>query len=69
MQKSGGAIPFAGKKTKSSDKYTFSVKKIKEDYWELAIDKSLEKGEYAFTINQSMGSMDEGITIFAFGIE
>ena len=69
MQKSGGAIPFASKKAKSSDKYTFSVKKIKEGYWELVVDKPLEKGEYAFTINQSMGSMDGGITIFAFGID
>lgn len=69
VQKSGGAIPFASKKTKSSDKYTFSVKKIKEGYWELVVDKPLEKGEYAFTINQSMGSMDGGITIFAFGID
>ncbi len=69
VQKSGGAIPFASKKTKSSDKYTFSVKKIKEGYWELAIDKPLEKGEYAFTINQSVGSMGGGITIFAFGID
>ncbi len=69
IQKSGGAIPFASKKTKSSDKYTFSVKKIKEGYWELVVDKLLEKGEYAFTINQSTGSMDGGIIIFAFGID
>ncbi len=69
MQKSGGAVPFASKKAKSSYKYTFSVKKIKEGYWELVVDKPLEKGEYAFTINQSMGSMDGGIRIFAFGID
>ncbi|MEO8415529.1 MAG: hypothetical protein ABI472_17845 [Ginsengibacter sp.] len=69
IQKSGGAIPFASKKAKPSDKYTFSVQKIKEGYWELVVDKPLEKGEYAFTINQSMGSMDGGITIFAFGID
>lgn len=69
MQKSGGAIPFASKKTKSSDKYSFSVKKIKEGYWELVIDKPLGKGEYAFTTNQAMGSLDNDITVFAFGID
>ncbi|MEP6950446.1 MAG: hypothetical protein ABI863_14270 [Ginsengibacter sp.] len=69
IQKSGGAIPFAGKKTKSSDKYSFSVKKIKDGYWELVVDKPLGKGEYAFTTSQALGSMDGGTTVFAFGID
>jgi hypothetical protein len=47
MQKGGGA--FGSKKLQSSDKYTFSVRKIREGYWELVIDKTLPKGEYAFT--------------------
>jgi hypothetical protein len=71
MQKSGAAIPFASKKTQSSNKYSFSVKKIREGYWELVIDKPLPKGEYAFSmLIMGMGSaMDGGTTLFAFGID
>ena len=70
MQKYGGAIPFANKKSKSSDKYTFSVKKIREGYWELVIDKTLPKREYAFSMmNMGMGNMDGSATLFAFSIE
>ena len=70
MQKGGGAIPFASKKLKSSDKYTFSVKKIREGYSELVIDKSLPKGEYAFSMmSMGMGNMDGGTTLFAFGVD
>lgn len=70
MQKGGGAIPFASKKLKSSDKYTFSVKKIREGYSELVIDKSLPKGEYAFSKidMMSMGSAMATL-LFAFGID
>jgi len=68
MMKSPGA--FGGKKLKSSDKLTFSVKKIREGYWELVIDKPLSKGEYAFSMmNMGMGSMDGSTTMFAFAIE
>ncbi|MEP7230490.1 MAG: hypothetical protein ABI691_09580 [Ginsengibacter sp.] len=70
MQKSGGAVPFASKKIKSSDKYTFSIKKIREGYSELVIDKTLPGGEYAFSVPQNgMGGMGGDITLFAFGIE
>ena len=72
MQKSGGAMPFSSKKLQSSDKYSFSVKKIRAGYSELVIDKPLPKGEYAFTMmNTGMGGagMDASTTIFAFGIE
>ena len=72
MQKSGGAMPFSNKKLQSSDKYSFSVKKIRAGYSELVIDKPLPKGEYAFTMmNTGMGGagMDGSTTIFAFGIE
>lgn len=69
MQKSGGAIPFASKKLQSSDKYTFSVKKIRSGYWELVVDKTLPRGEYAFTMTGiSMGNMDGSVTMFAFAI-
>lgn len=70
MQKNGGAMPFASKKTKSSEKYTFSVKKIKEGYWELVIDKTLPKGEYAFS-KMDMTTMSSGMSflLFAFGVD
>ena len=68
MQKAGGA--FGGKKSQSSDKYTFSVKKIREGYWELVIDKPLPKGEYAFSmIGMGMSNMDGSTTLFAFAID
>jgi hypothetical protein len=68
MQKAGGA--FAGKKSQASDKYTFSVKTIREGYWELVIDKPLPKGEYAFSMmNMGMGNMDGGTLLFAFAID
>lgn len=70
MMKSGGALPFASKKNKSSDKYTISVKKIREGYWELVVDKTLPKGEYAFTVmGMGVGNMDGSTTIFAFGVD
>ena len=63
-------MPFASKKSKSSDKYTFSVRKIREGYWELVIDKTLPKGEYAFSmIGMGMGNMDGSTTLFAFAID
>ena len=69
MMKSPGAMAF-GKKMQSSDKFTFSVKKIREGYWELVIDKPLPKGEYAFSLmSMGMGSMDGSTTLFAFGVD
>jgi hypothetical protein len=70
MQKSPGASPFGSKKTQSSDKFTFSVKKVREGYWELVIDKPLSKGEYVFTMmNMGMGNMDGSQLLFAFAID
>ena len=70
LMKSGGALPFASKKSKSSDKFSFSVRKIRNGYWELIIDKSLPKGEYAFTVmGMGMANMDGSVTIFAFAID
>lgn len=69
LMKSGGMVPFS-KKMKSSDKLSFSVRKIREGYWELVIDKSLSKGEYAFTVQSpGMASMDGSILLYAFGID
>jgi hypothetical protein len=72
MQKSPGMLGFGGKKAYLNDnkkKYPFSAKKIREGYWELIIDKSLAKGEYAFVVTggDSGGGMDA--VLFAFGID
>jgi hypothetical protein len=70
MQKSPGASPFGSHKMQSSDKYTFSLKKIRNGYWELVIDKNLPRGEYAFTMmNTGMGNMDGSMLLFAFAID
>jgi hypothetical protein len=70
LMKSPGAMPFGSKKLKSSDKMSFSVRKVREGYWELILDKPLSKGEYAFVVQGSgMGSMDGGVTVFAFAVE
>jgi hypothetical protein len=69
IQKNPGMSPFGSKKQRSSTKYSFSVKKIREGYWELVIDKTLPKGEYAFTMQgMEMGNIDNSVTLFAFGI-
>ncbi|MDP4260996.1 MAG: hypothetical protein Q8941_00580 [Bacteroidota bacterium] len=71
LQKSGSALPFANHKPRSSDKYTFSMKKIRQGYWELVIDKPLPKGEYAFTMMNVMGgdAMAGSTLLFAFAID
>lgn len=66
--KTGGA--FSMGKNKSSDKFTFSVKKIREGYWELFVDKPLPKGEYAFAVMggySGSGGMDA--LLYAFAID
>lgn len=69
LQKNPGMMPFGSKKQKTGDKYTFSVKKIKEGYWELVIDKALSRGEYAFMLmGMDMSSMDGSVTVFAFAL-
>ena len=59
---------FGGKKSKASEKTGFSVRKIKEGYWEIVLDKTLQKGEYAFTA-AGVASMDGGVSIFAFRVD
>jgi hypothetical protein len=69
LQKNPGMSPFGSKKQKTGDKYTFSVKKIREGYWELVVDKTLPKGEYAFVMaGMGMQSMDGATTMFSFGV-
>ena len=70
LMKTGAAAPFAGPKNKSSDKYTLSIKKIREGYWEMIVDKTLPKGEYAFTVmGGTMSNADGSVIIFAFAID
>jgi len=69
LQKTGGALPFSSHKNQSSDKYTFSVKKIRDGYWELIVDKTLPNGEYAFAITGMGGMSMTSQTVFAFGID
>jgi len=71
LMKTPGILPFGGKKIKSSDKMGFSVKKVKEGYWELVIDKKLSSGEYIFVMTSmsAMGMATGGATLFAFGVD
>jgi hypothetical protein len=69
LQKAPGMNPFGSHKLQSSEKYSFSARKIKEGYWELVVDKPLPKGEYAFTMmGMGMDAMG-GTTLFAFGVD
>jgi hypothetical protein len=71
LQKSPGMLGFGAKKAYLNDnkKYAFSIKKVREGYWELVIDKPLAKGEYAFTMMGGMSGMDGSTTIFAFAVD
>lgn len=70
LYKVGGYFSVGKSKLQSSDKMTFSAKKIRDGYWELMIDKPLSKGEYAFTMmNPGMSGMDGSTLIFAFGVD
>lgn len=63
-------MKFLGKSKKESIKYTLSVKKIKEGYYEMLVDKPLPKGEYAFLLmGIGMSSMDGSSMLFAFGVD
>ena len=65
------AGPFASKKVKASDKFTFSVKQIRAGYWELIPDKMLPPGEYVFSALDPTGGSARGVgaLLFAFGID
>jgi hypothetical protein len=46
------------------------LKKIKDGYWELIIDKPLPSGEYAFSMmGMGMADANGSHTVFAFGID
>jgi hypothetical protein len=71
LMKTPAMLPFGSKKIKSSDKMGLSVKKIKEGYWELVIDKKLSPGEYVFvmTSTSAMGIATGGATLFPFAVD
>lgn len=56
-----------GKSKKTATKYTLSIKKVKEGYHEMIVDKTLPKGEYTFVM-MSM-SMDQSYALFAFAVD
>ena len=56
-----------GKFKKSSTKYTLSIKKVKENYYEMIVDKTLPRGNYAFVMMDT-GSMDQSYSLFAFEV-
>ena len=57
-----------GNSKKENIKYTLSIKKIKDGYYEMIVDKPLPKGEYAFVV-MSYGNMDGFYPLFAFGVD
>ena len=68
LQKQGGY--FGNHKNQTSDKYTFSLKKVRDGYWELVIDKPLPKGEYAFSMmSAGAADMSGSHTVYAFGVD
>jgi len=70
FMKTGGLNPFGSHKQTSSDKYTFSVRKVRDGYYELVIDKTLPRGEYAFSLSATAGASAMGGTIvYAFAVD
>ena len=57
-----------GKSKKTSKVYTLSVKKIKDSYYQMTVDKDLPKGEYAFIL-MSGATADGSYPVFAFAVE
>jgi hypothetical protein len=69
LQSYGGmGLGLGKKKGKETTKFTLSIKKIRDGYYELVVDKPLPRGEYAFVIS-SYGGMDGSQVLFAFGVD
>jgi hypothetical protein len=56
-----------GKSKKTATKYSLSIKKVKEGYHEMIVDKTLPPGEYTFVM-LSM-NMDQSFFLFAFAVD
>lgn len=67
---SASGISMFGKTKKLSTKYTLSVKKVKDNYYLISVDKNLPKGEYAF-VTMSLMDMDASgaYLLFAFAVD
>jgi hypothetical protein len=57
-----------GKSKSTATKFSLSIKKIKENYYEMKVDKSLPRGEYSFVM-MDMAGMGQSYMLFAFGID
>ncbi len=57
-----------GKSKKTATKYTLSIKKVKEGYYEMIVDKTLPRGEYSFVMMASAG-MDQSYSTFSFAVQ
>jgi hypothetical protein len=69
LAKSGG-FSFGKKSTSGSDKYSTSMRKIREGYFEMVVDKRLPKGEYAFVVPATgFGGAGGGAILFCFGVD
>ena len=64
----GVGMKLLGKAKKESIKYPINIRKLREDFFEITLDKNLPKGEYAFVLGENTG-MDSSSTLFAFAIE
>lgn len=67
---SASGMNLFGKAKKLSTKYTLSVKKVKDNYYLISVDKKLPKGEYAF-VTMSLMDMDASgsYLMFAFAVD
>jgi hypothetical protein len=69
LAKAGG-FSFGKKNNSGSDKYSTSMRKIREGYFEMVVDKRLPKGEYAFVVMAAgVGGMHGGANLFCFGVD
>jgi hypothetical protein len=57
-----------GKSKSTATKFSLSIKKVKDNYYEMKVDKPLTKGEYSFVM-MDMGGMSQSYVLFAFGVD
>jgi hypothetical protein len=57
-----------GKSKSKATKFSLSIRKLKENYYEMKVDKSLPGGEYSFVM-MDMAGMGQSYILFAFGID
>jgi hypothetical protein len=52
----------------TATKFSLSIKKIKENYYEMKVDKILPSGQYSFVM-ADMGGMGQSYVLYSFAIE